>query len=169
MKVKLIIILSFLTLTSCFKDQYLETNNYKVNLQKYSGKWYEIARLPNRFEKNCKNVTAEYTLEKDTILVKNTCFNTKENKIKVANGSAYSKNELNTKLKVTFFKPFYGDYWILKLDKDYNYALIGSPDRKYLWILSRNKKLEKNITEELLNYAKSSSFDLSNIIWTIQE
>lgn len=141
-----------------------------VEIEKYMGSWYEIARYEHFFEKGCKNVTATYSLNEDnTIKVLNICTMIEDNKPKVAIGVAYSTNETNSKLKVSFFRPFYGDYWIFELDENYQYALVGSPNGKYLWILSRIKQIDEQLKQKLLNKVIALGFDPNQFIWTIQE
>ena len=140
-----------------------------VELEKYLGKWYEIAHLPAKFQEGCNETTATYTLSKEgTISVLNQC--TKNGKIKLAKGKAkvVDKNS-NAKLKVTFFWPFYGDYWIIKLGNDYDYSVVGTPDRKYLWILSRTPQMDDELYSQLIEYAKSKGFEVNNLIKTFQK
>ena len=116
-----------------------------VDLQRYVGKWYEIARYPNRFQRKCQSdTTATYTLREDgKVQVANACRE-KDGTMTTANGTAKVVDpKTNAKLKVTFFWPFYGDYWILGLGPDYQYAIVGEPDRKYLWILSRTPAMDE--------------------------
>jgi apolipoprotein D and lipocalin family protein len=111
----------------------------KVDLSRYVGRWYEIARYPNRFEKNCvADVTADYSLRSDgKITVVNSCLE-RDGKLNQSKGTAKVVDPAtNAKLKVTFFWPFYGDYWIIGLDPEYRFAVVSEPDRRYLWILSR--------------------------------
>jgi len=139
-----------------------------VELEKYLGKWYEIAHLPAKFQEGCDETTATYTLLKDgNISVLNQC--TKNGKMKQAKGKAkiVDKNS-NAKLKVTFFWPFYGDYWIIKLGDEYDYSVVGTPDRKYLWILSRTPQMNDKLYSQLLEYAKSKGFDVNKVIKTLQ-
>jgi len=141
-----------------------------VDIKKYLGIWYEIARYEHSFEKDCKNVTATYSLkENDEIKVVNKCTNINTNSLKEVIGSAYSVDETNTRLKVSFFWPFYGDYWILDLDENYTYAVIGEPSRKYFWILSRDKKLDENRKNEILKKLPQYGYSEEPLIWTIQE
>jgi apolipoprotein D and lipocalin family protein len=143
-----------------------------VDLEKYSGTWYEIARLPNSFEKGLKCVTATYRLRDDgKIEVINRGHKTgKPGKISKIKGVARvpDRNE-PAKLKVTFFWPFSGDYYIIELDKEYRYALVGEPSRKYLWILARDKVLESTIYEDLLKKAAEMGFDSKSVIRTDQD
>ena len=137
-----------------------------VELEKYLGKWYEIAHLPARFQKGCTDTTATYTLSEDgNISVLNECI--KNGKVKQAKGKAkvVDKNS-GAKLKVTFFWPFYGDYWIIDLGKDYDYAVVGTPNRKYLWILNRTPKMDNKLFSQLLESVKSKGFDVNNLIIT---
>ena len=140
-----------------------------VELEKYLGKWYEIAHLPAKFQEGCNETTATYTLSKDgSISVLNQC--TKNGKMKQAKGKAkvVDKNS-NAKLKVTFFWPFYGDYWIIKLGNDYDYAVVGTPNRKYLWILSRTPQMDDKLYSQLIENIKSKGFDPNNLIKTLQK
>jgi apolipoprotein D and lipocalin family protein len=140
----------------------------KVELEKYLGKWYEIAHLPFKFEDGCSDITATYTLLKDgKISVLNQC--TKNGKAKASKGKAKVVDKTtNAKLKVTFFWPFYGDYWIIKLGEAYDYSVVGTPDRKYLWILSRTPTMAENLFSELLEFVKSKGFNVDNLIKTSQ-
>ena len=156
--------------TACSsKNPPLETVQ-KVELDKYLGTWYEIARYEHFFEKDCKNVTANYSLmNEDTIKVINRCTKIQTNEKKEVLGRAYATDNTNSKLKVSFFRPFYGDYWVLILDKNYDYVVVGTPNREYLWILSRTSKLDERIKKEILEKLPSLGFDASKVIWTIQE
>ena len=140
-----------------------------VELEKYLGKWYEIAHLPAKFEEGCNETTATYTLLKDgRISVFNQSI--KNGKIKQAKGKAkvVDKNS-NAKLKVTFFWPFYGDYWIIKLGNDYDYSVVGTPNLKYLWILSRTPQMDDMLYSQLIEYAKSKGFEVNKLIKTLQK
>lgn len=141
----------------------------QVDLQKYKGTWYEIARFEHFFEKGCKNVTATYTINDEKLKVINRCTKIKENTKKEATGIAYAVDKTNSKLKVSFFRPFYGDYYIIDLAKDYSYAVVGSPNRELLWILSRSKTIPLNIKEKILTQLPPLGFDPKKLIWTIQE
>ena len=155
----------------CNSDKHppLETVS-KVDIEQYKGTWYEIARFEHIFEEGCKNVTATYEIRDDgKIKVINRCTDIKSNKQKEAVGVAYSVDDTNSKLKVSFFRPFYGDYWIIDLDKEYRYALVGSPDRKYLWILSRTKTIDEKTKAKLFAKLPALQFDKDKFVWTIQE
>ena len=139
-----------------------------VDLSRYTGRWYEIARLPNRFEKKCADsVTANYTLRSDgKIEVVNRCrkangeYTTAKGKAKIVD------KKTNAKLKVTFFWPFYGDYWILDLGPNYGYAVVGAPDRDYLWILSRTPELDEQLYPQLLEKMAAQGFQTQKMIRT---
>ena len=130
-----------------------------VDLNRYLGKWYEIYRLPNWFEDDdCVTVTAEYGLRSDGgVSVLNTCH--KISKKEEAKGIAkIVEGSNNSKLRVSFFRPFYGDYWILDLANDYSWVLIGEPAGKYFWILARDKKLSPELEESLLVKAEKLGY-----------
>ena len=138
-----------------------------VDIEKYSGQWYEIARLPNSFEKGLECVTAKYTVKKNgKIEVLNKGYSSENSgEFKTAKGTAWIPNaKYPGRLKVTFFWPFSGNYYIISLDKNYKYALVGDPSRKYLWILSRSRNLESTTYSKLLDIAKINGFDIKNII-----
>ena len=139
-----------------------------VELEKYLGKWYEIARLPFRFEDGCTDITATYSLSKDgNVSVLNECL--RDGKLKQAKGKAKVVDKsTGAKLKVTFFWPFYGDYWIIKLGQDYNYAVVGTPDRNYLWILSRTPQMAESLFSELIEFVNDKGFNTANLIKTTQ-
>ena len=127
-----------------------------VDLNKYAGKWYEIAKIPNRFQKQCiKNTSAEYKLlANGRIEVINSCIDEDDELDSVEGMARVTDTTSNAKLEVSFvslfgFHLFWGDYWIIGLDKDYRLAVVGTPSRKYGWILYR----EKTIPEDLLEQA----------------
>ncbi|MDD3054943.1 MAG: lipocalin family protein [Aliarcobacter sp.] len=165
-----LILSTILVFVACSsKNQPLQTVE-KVDLNKYLGTWYEIARYEHFFEKDCKNVTANYSMmDEDTIKVINRCTKIQTNEKKEALGRAYATDITNSKLKVSFFRPFYGDYWVLILDKNYDYVVVGTPSREYLWILSRTSTLNEKIKNEILQKLPTLGFDTSKLIWTIQE
>jgi apolipoprotein D and lipocalin family protein len=137
-----------------------------VDLKKYLGKWYEIAHLPARFQEGCDDTTATYALSEDgSISVLNECI--KDGKAKQAKGKAkVVDKDSGAKLKVTFFWPFYGDYWIINLGKVYDYSVVGTPNRKYLWILCRTPKMDDKLYSQLIESVKSKGFNVNNLIIT---
>ncbi len=148
-------------------EQSLETVNY-VDLKKYLGTWFEIAAFPQSFEKGCSCTSATYGLNKDgSIIVKNRCI--KDNKLKVTEGRATVVDKgTNAKLAVQFFWPFKGKYWIIDLAKDYGYAVVGHPNRKYLWILSRRPTLDDQTYNQLVVRAANKGFDVRQLVKTEQ-
>lgn len=130
-----------------------------VDLARYGGVWYEIARFPHRFEEGCTDVQATYTVNADgTVGVLNEC--TRDGRRTSARGKArVADTATNAKLRVTFFWPFYGDYWIFDLGRDYDYALVGAPDRNYLWILARKRSIDEALYASLVGKARDLGFD----------
>ena len=142
-----------------------------VDLKRYAGTWYEIARYPNRFQRSCSGeVTANYTLRPDgKITVLNQC-RTDKGAMKSAKGTARLASEKgpNTKLKVSFFWPFYGNYWIIELDENYEWAVIGEPGRDYLWILSRKPRMDEVLYNSLLEKIRGQKYDTDRLVRTKQ-
>ncbi len=141
-----------------------------VDLNRYAGKWYEIARYPNRFQRKCQSdTTATYNIRADgKVQVVNACRE-KDGKITAASGTAkVVDSATNAKLKVTFFWPFYGDYWVIGLSPDYQYAIVGEPARKYLWILSRTPTMDEATYQELLRRVESLGYQPENLVKTPQ-
>lgn len=136
-----------------------------VDINQYQGKRYEIARLPNNFEKGLNCVTAEYTIKTNgKVNVLNKDYSANNSKWKSSQGTAWASDEaFPGQLKVSFFWPFAGDYYIIALADDYSYALVGAPDRNYLWVLSRTKTLDEATYEQLIQIAKNQNFDTSNL------
>lgn len=134
---------------------------------KYLDKWYEIARLDFKFEKNLNNTTAEYSLNPDgSIKVDNQGYNYVKKKWKQSIGKAKFVNDTNEgRLKVSFFGPFYSGYNVIAVDKDYNYALVAGNNLDYLWILSRTTKIPENIKQEYLALAKSIGYKTEDLVW----
>ncbi len=169
-QLKFISLIILLMTTTVAQSQKLETVP-NVDLKKYAGKWYEIASYPQRFQKGCHCTTAEYTLsERGYVIVENRCnkdsVNGRQSYIK---GKAFvEKGSGNSKLKVQFFWPFKGKYWIIDLANDYSYAVVSHPNRKYLWILSRTPKMNENLYQQILTRLKKKGFDLTKIQTTKQ-
>jgi apolipoprotein D and lipocalin family protein len=168
-KILAITFIAFLFIGCGKKHPHLPTVK-EVDIKKYSGSWYEIARFEHFFEKGCKNVIAKYELKKDgDIKVINSCTMIEDNEYKEATAVAYAADNTNAKLKVSFFRPFYGDYWIIDLADDYSYAVVGTPSREYLWILARQKTLSQTTKDMIINKVNKLGFDANKFIWTIQE
>ena len=138
------------------------------DVNRYLGKWYEIARLDHSFERGLTDVSATYSLKQDNSLaVINRGFNVKNDEWKSATGRALFTGSTNQgSLKVSFFGPFYGGYHVLALDQTgYQWALVAGPDRDYLWILARTKILAPDIREQLVTQAKKMGFATDKLIW----
>ena len=143
----------------------------RFELERYLGKWYEIARLDHSFERNLSQVTADYSLRQDGgVEVVNQGFNQKSGKWEMITGKAFFIGKENVgSLKVSFFGPFYGGYHVITLDQqDYSYAMVAGPSRSYLWVLSRNKTLDSTILEELVGKAKQWRFETDKLIYVDQ-
>ncbi|MEP7234295.1 MAG: lipocalin family protein [Ignavibacteriota bacterium] len=143
-----------------------------VDLQKYSGYWYEIIKLPNRFESGLTCIMANYSIKPNgDIQVVNSGHKIEDvTTIKSSTGTAWVPDPSEpTKLKVSFFWPFSGNYWIIALDTDYKYVMIGEPSREYLWILCRDKKLPEETLKSLLAQASSQGFDITKLERTNQD
>ena len=143
-----------------------------VDLQRYLGTWHEIARLPNRFQdgggRACEAVTATYTARPDgRIGVLNRCADA--GTMREASGQAYAvEGSGNARLRVSFFWPFYGDYWVVGLDPDYRWAVVGSPDRRTLWILSRSPAMTPKENAEAVRIARAQGFAVEGLRPTLQ-
>ena len=140
----------------------------QLDVRRYMGLWYEIARYDHRFERGMSDVTAEYVLrENGMISVINR--GTKDGKRHVARGKAKMPDKSQPgRLKVSFFLWFYSDYYILELAEDYSYVLIGSSSDKYLWILSRTPQLGEEQKNFLLSCARQRGYDTSKLLWVEQ-
>jgi len=142
-----------------------------VELDRYLGTWYEIATIPQRFQKGCVGVTAEYSLRPDgDVQVVNTCHEgTLDGNVKRVVGKAWVVDKkTGAKLKVRFFWPFSGAYWIIGLAPDYTWAVVGHPNRKYLWILCRSPQMDDALYGELLALVADQGYDLTKIEKTLQ-
>ena len=142
-----------------------------VDLNRYLGKWYEIASYPAWFQKGCTGSTADYALLPDgRIRVINRCFkNSLDGPLKTSTGKAeVADTASNARLKVWFFWPFKGDYWIIDLDPDYQWAVVGVPSRKYLWILSRTPSMDENRYQDILRRLEAQGYDPSRLRRTLQ-
>ncbi len=138
---------------------------------RYLGKWYEIARMDFKFEKNLDNVTANYSVNADgTIRVDNQGYNylTKEWKQSVGKAKFVSNPEI-ARLKVSFFGPFYAGYNVIAIDPNYKYAMVVGNNLDYLWLLSREKNLPEDIKTAYLKQAKDLGFDVGKLVWPKQE
>jgi len=152
------------------QDRPLEVVDH-VDLERYLGTWYEIATIPQRFQKGCVAVTAAYSLRPDgKILVINRCRKeTLDGKLRDIEGKAWVVDKkTNAKLKVQFFWPFSGAYWIIELDADYRWAVVGHPNRNYLWILCRTPQMDQALYDDLLDRIGNKGYDIARIKRTLQ-
>jgi apolipoprotein D and lipocalin family protein len=144
----------------------------RVDLTRYAGTWYEIAKYPNRFQKGCVATSATYTLLPSgrAIEVVNRCRrDSLDGPFRSVTGKArVVDEETNARLKVTFFWPFSGDYWIIDLGDEYEYAVVATPNRKYLWILSRTPAMDDNVYERIRKKVSEQHFDPSRLEMTPQ-
>lgn len=137
-----------------------------VDIERYMGTWYEIAKFPQRFEDGLVGITATYSLlANGKVRVLNSGYVGDFNgKVKTAKGKAWVVDKkTNAKLKVSFFWPFAGDYWIIELGKDYEYAVIAEDSRKYLWILSRTPKLASDVYYGITDRLKKNGFNITKL------
>lgn len=141
------------------------------DIQRYAGKWYEIARLDHSFERGLSDISANYRQRDDgRVEVTNRGYDTKKGEWRQAVGNALFTGE-NTRasLKVSFFGPFYGGYHVIALDQEnYRWAMVVGPDRDYLWILARDKQLPVAVREQLVAQAKAQGIDITQLIWVAQ-
>jgi len=142
-----------------------------LDIRKYMGHWYEIARLDFYWEKGLKNVEAEYSLlDNQQITVLNKGVRIKDNKAKASKGKAkFAANPNEGALLVSFFGPFYSGYNIMHVDEDYQHALVFGQNLDYMWILSRSKSIPLAVQKLYLDYAQQAGYDTSKLVWTIQE
>lgn len=174
MKNVLLLLCAFLGLSGCHAAQDSNTqtiDNSTVpvfDVRRFMGQWYEIARYEHRFEKGMTHVTATYSLQEDgSIKVKNEGY--KNGKHKEVEGRAKQPDPADSgKLKVSFFLWFYSDYYVLDIDSDYRYVLIGSSSDKYLWIMSRDKTLSKEKQAELLDKLRVRGYDTEKLLFVDQ-
>ncbi len=142
-----------------------------VDLSRYLGTWYEIASFPQRFQRGCTATTATYTLRADgDIEVLNRCRNGSiDGKERSALGRARVVDRAtNAKLEVSFFRPFWGDYWIIDLSEDHSYAVVGHPGRDYLWILSRDPTMAEATFQGIVARLQGKGYETSRLVRTLQ-
>lgn len=169
MKNVLVSVIMCISLFSCCKAQTKVDNSVSggLNLDKYLGQWYEIARFDHKFERGIQFCKANYSLREDgKLAVLNTGI--KDGKPSEAKGKAKFTDNPRI-LRVSFFGPFYGDYRIMLLDDDYQWVLVGGSDDSYLWIMSRTPKLSDEVRETILAEATRRGYDITKLIWVEQE
>lgn len=143
----------------------------EVDLERYLGRWYEIARYDSRFERGCDGVTADYAMREDGLIsVVNTCYRegldgppeTADGRARVVPGSS------NAQLEVSFFGPFWGDYWIIELDEaEYQWSVVSEPRGRYLWILSRTPQMDPDVLDARLAGLDAMGFDTDALVWPV--
>ena len=164
----------FLAVNIYAQQNPLTTVKY-VDLKKYVGLWYEIAKIPNSFQDQCiKGTTAKYILKEDgEIAVINSCID-KDGKVDDADGVArIVDKKTNAKLEVSFvsflgWRPFWGDYWIIGLDENYQWAVIGTPNRKYGWVLSRTPKLDAETMDKIFQILIEQGYNKKDFEVSVQ-
>ena len=158
--------LILMLLSSIFAPTKVDNEPVAINLNKYLGKWYEIARFDHSFERDMEKVTAEYKLLPDGhIKVINSGY--RDGKFKETIGKAKTTNTSGL-LRVSFFMNFYSDYRVLMIDNDYNYVLIGGSSPKYLWILSRTPQLDEATLQKIIGAAQEKGYDTDKLIFVEQ-
>jgi apolipoprotein D and lipocalin family protein len=163
---RFILLAALMVLGACAAPEPQPRTVAAVDLPRYLGTWHEVARYPNWFQdsngQHCVDVTATYTARPDgTVGVRNACGDGQ-----VANGWARVVDPENTKLRVTFFWPFFGDYWVIGLDPAYRWAVVGTPNRNYLWVLSRSPTLSQQEYDTAIATAAAQGFDLAKLVKT---
>lgn len=171
MKKSLIFISAIMIFGSAF-SQKVPSVVSEVDLKRYQGFWYEIARLPNYFERKLKCTSATYTLRDDgkiTVLNQGHYISDPDRTSSIKGVAWVPDKSAPAKLKVQFFWPFSGNYWIMYLDTDYRFVLVGDPSLKYLWILARDKEMDEKTYAMLLQKAVDNGYDVSPIIRVEQD
>ncbi|MFH2095796.1 MAG: lipocalin family protein [Bacteroidota bacterium] len=160
--IKILLIIASISFTACMENTKLKTVG-SVDLDRYMGKWYEIAAYPHKFEMGCSCTTAEYELtDKDYVRVINSCK--RNGSVSSIEGKAFiQKGSNNSKLKVQFFWPFRGKYWIIDLADDYSWAVVSHPSKNYLWILARKPSMDEQLFDKILQKLDKLGFDLKKI------
>ena len=164
---KIFAILTLALLGSCQSIPDGATAVKPFDVKAYVGKWYEIARLDFRFERNLTNTTANYSLNEDgTIKVLNRGYDYKKKEWKEATGKAkFAGLKDEARLKVSFFGPFYSGYNVIAIDQDYQYALVAGESLKYLWLLSRKTEMPEDVKANYLKKAQAIGYKTSDLIW----
>ena len=169
---KILICILMIISVCCSKTQPELTVVPNVDLNRYLGKWYEIATIPQRFQLGCHCVTAKYSLRPDgKVKVVNSCRkDSPTGPYKSITGQAkIVKGSNNAKLKVSLFRPFWGDYWIINLDQEnYQWAIVSAPSRKTLWILSRTPEMDNALYEKLVEFCKGAGLNTKLLLKTDQ-
>lgn len=148
---------------TCTKKRIRVMTVPSVDVNRYMGRWYEISSYPQWFEKNMSNVSAMYTLKDKYVEVLNSGY--RDGKLKIAKGYAkVVQGSGNAKLKVSFFRPLYADYWIVDLADDYSWVVVSNASQSTLWILCRTKEMDAVLYESILTRLRSNGFDTSRLV-----
>lgn len=142
-----------------------------VDIERYMGRWYEIAKYPNSFQRDCYGVTADYTLRADgTVGVENTCRTQDGSQVarSIAGFAKIADPDAPAKLTVYFFWPFGAPYWIIDLDESYTYAVVGDPSRRFLWILSRTPTMDEATYAAIVSRLPDMGYDPNRLERTVQ-
>lgn len=164
----IVLTIAVLILTGCLGMPETVRPVANFDLNRYMGKWYEIARLDHSFERGLERITAEYSMRDDGgVSVVNRGYSIEDEEWKVAEGKAYFVDEENKGyLKVSFFGPFYGSYVVFEIDQEgYEYAFVSGPNTSYLWLLSRTAQVQQEIIERFKRISKELGFDTSKLIF----
>ena len=164
----IVLTIAVLILTGCLGMPDTVRPVASFDLNRYMGKWYEIARLDHSFERGLERITAEYSMRDDGgVSVVNRGYSIEDEEWKVAEGKAYFVDEENKGyLKVSFFGPFYGSYVVFEIDQEgYEYAFVSGPNTSYLWLLSRTAQVQQEIIERFKRISKELGFDTSKLIF----
>lgn len=169
MRIAWIVVLLMLTACTGLPEGVQPVKPFEV--ERYLGKWYEIARLDHSFERGLSSVTADYTMRPEGgIRVINRGYSSAEQKWEQAEGKAFFVKDSDTGyLKVSFFGPFYGSYVIFELDQDYQYAFVSGPNRDYLWLLSRQPVISESLRQHFIDRARQNGFDVDKLIFVDQQ
>ena len=138
-----------------------------VELSRYVGRWYEIASFPNNIQKGCRCTSSDYELQDQSIIVKNRCLKGRELKMVKGKGRVMPDGD-QSQLKIQFFWPIKRNYWIIYVDSAYQEAIIGTPDRKYLWFLARDPQISESSYLELTDVASQQGYDIAKLNHTDQ-
>lgn len=163
-----------LSLSSCAQRNPAQHNQppqtaASVDLKQYMGTWYEIASFPNYFQRKCQCTTANYQLKGNYVRIYNRCIKQDSKRVSSATGKGWPvAGSRNTKLKVQFFWPFKADYWILYHSPNYQSALVGSPSRKYLWVLSRQPTINQSEYKKIISIAQAQGYSITRLNKTVQ-
>jgi apolipoprotein D and lipocalin family protein len=167
---KIFVSFSALFFAGCYEPPPSVKPVVHFDANRYLGKWFEVARLDNSFERGFDHTTAEYALRSDGgIRVVNRGYNSESKKWKTADGRAYFVKDASVgHLRVSFFRPFYGAYAVFELDSNYQYAFVSGGDLKYLWLLSRTPVIDKTLQDRFIAKASALGFATDKLLWVKQ-